>query len=48
MNKVLSKKVELSKSDKIKISVLVGFIVGLISMVVYNCLVNGTVSYFIV
>ena len=48
MNKVLSKKVELSKSDKIKISVLVGFIVGLVSMVVYNCLVHGTVSYFVV
>ena len=48
MNKVLSKKVELSKSDKFKISVLVGFIVGLVSMVIYNCLVNGTVSYFIV
>jgi len=48
MNKVLSKKVELSKSDKFKISVLVGFIVGLVSMVIYNSLVHGTVSYFLV
>jgi hypothetical protein len=48
MNKVLSKKVELSKSDKFKISVLVGFIVGLVSMVIYNSLVYGTVSYFLV
>lgn len=48
MNKVLSKKVELSKSDKIKISVLVGFVVGLVSMIIYNSLVYGTVSYFLV
>ena len=32
MNKVLSKKVELSKSDKFKISIIVGFIVCLIGL----------------
>jgi len=44
MEKVLSKKIELNKSDKIKISIIIGFIIGLTSMVVYNLIVTGTSS----
>ena len=44
MEKVLSKKIELSKSDKIKISVIISFIIGLASMIIYNAVVTGTSS----
>jgi len=44
MEKVLSKKVELNKSDKVKISIIIGFIIGLASMIIYNAVVTGISS----
>lgn len=48
MIKVLSKKAELSKSDKVKVSIILGLIIGFVSMVIYNCLVVGTYSDIVV
>ena len=44
MDKVLNKKIELNKSDKIKISVIIGFVVGVASMIIYNAVVIGASS----
>ena len=44
MDKVLNKKIELNKSDKIKISVIIGFIIGVASMIIYNAVVTGISS----
>ena len=44
MNKVLNKKIELNKSDKIKISVIISFVVGVASMIIYNAVVIGANS----
>ena len=44
MNKVLNKKIELNKSDKVKISVIIGFVVGVASMIIYNAVVIGANS----
>ena len=44
MDKVLNKKIELNKSDKVKISVIISFIIGLASMIIYNAFVIGANS----
>ena len=44
MDKVLNKKIELNKSDKVKISVIIGFVVGVASMIIYNAVVIGANS----
>ena len=41
MDKVLNKKIELNKSDKIKISIIIGFIIGLVSVIIYNSIITG-------
>ena len=43
MDKVLNKKIRLNKSDKIKLSIMIGFIIGLISIVSYNLITLGTI-----
>ena len=44
MDKVLNKKIELNKSDKVKLSVIIGFVVGVASMIIYNAVVIGANS----
>ena len=41
MDKVLNKKIELNKSDKVKISIIIGFIIGLVSVIIYNSIITG-------
>jgi hypothetical protein len=43
MDKILNKKIRLNKSDKIKLSIMIGFITGLISIVSYNLITLGTI-----
>lgn len=41
MDKVLNKKIELNKSDKVKISIIIGFIIGVVSVIIYNSIITG-------
>ena len=43
MDKILNKKIRLNKSDKIKLSIMIGFIIGLVSVVSYNLIILGTI-----
>lgn len=40
--KVLSKKIEVVKSNLVEVLVI-GFVIGFISLIIYNCIVLGTV-----